>query len=280
MKKMSAEARRQKSEYMKKYMSRPEVQAKQKEYMKKYMSKPDVKARHKASMQKYQKNHPEVFANAYKKWASGKDGYAHLLKKHRNLRLEVLTHYGARCNHCGCRDIDVLCIDHVNHDGWKHRRTMQGSIYQWLKTNIYPDGFQVLCHNCNAIKQYAAGYAVQKIHKHISGIAALKCKHPKGDFETLREYGVRMDGYITTNKASYARRRLQAMQQYGGAICKVCGITDFRVLCFDHIDGGGNAHLRSIGGPGRLLSWLRKNNYPKGFQILCHNCNYRKRFTQ
>jgi len=24
--------------------------------------------------------------------------------------------------------------------------------------------------------------------------------------------------------------------------------------------------------------WLRKYNYPKGFQVLCHNCNMAKRF--
>lgn len=24
--------------------------------------------------------------------------------------------------------------------------------------------------------------------------------------------------------------------------------------------------------------WQRKNNYPKGFQVLCHNCNLAKGF--
>ena len=25
-----------------------------------------------------------------------------------------------------------------------------------------------------------------------------------------------------------------------------------------------------------LRNWIIKNNFPKGFQVLCHNCNYAK----
>lgn len=28
----------------------------------------------------------------------------------------------------------------------------------------------------------------------------------------------------------------------------------------------------------RIEEWLKKNDYPKGFQILCHNCNMSKGF--
>jgi len=27
---------------------------------------------------------------------------------------------------------------------------------------------------------------------------------------------------------------------------------------------------------GHLQSWIKKNNFPDGFQILCHNCNFTK----
>ena len=26
----------------------------------------------------------------------------------------------------------------------------------------------------------------------------------------------------------------------------------------------------------QLLRWIKKNNFPEGFQILCHNCNFTK----
>lgn len=46
-------------------------------------------------------------------------------------------------------------------------------------------------------------------------------------------------------------------------------------LCIDHKNGGGNKHRKEIG-IDRLYRWLRANGYPKGFQVLCHNCNHAK----
>lgn len=45
----------------------------------------------------------------------------------------------------------------------------------------------------------------------------------------------------------------------------------------DHIDGGGNQHRsgEKCHGSG-VFSWLKKNGYPPGFRVLCHNCNFRE----
>lgn len=78
------------------------------------------------------------------------------------LRLRVLAFYseGAmKCSNCGFDNIDGLVIDHINNDGAEHRRkighgtTTGGKIFSWLIKNNMPDGFQVLCHNCNWIKE-------------------------------------------------------------------------------------------------------------------------------
>ena len=54
------------------------------------------------------------------------------------------------CNHCGEQDIDVLCIDHVDDSGAEHRRAIANhNLYFWLKACNYPQGYQVLCWNCN-----------------------------------------------------------------------------------------------------------------------------------
>ena len=75
----------------------------------------------------------------------------------------------------------------------------------------------------------------------------------------------------------YRHLRMKALQAYGGAkpFCACCGLNQIEFLTIDHIDGGGNKQrqkmkLRSF------YSWLKKNNYPKGFQILCMNCNFAK----
>lgn len=57
-------------------------------------------------------------------------------------------------------DIRALSIDHINGGGGKHRRLLFGenkkggrSFYRWLQDNKYPDGYQVLCMNCQWIKR-------------------------------------------------------------------------------------------------------------------------------
>ena len=67
--------------------------------------------------------------------------------KQRELALETL---GGRCVCCGETNPCFLTVDHVNGNGSKLRRTAgHNSIYKWLIRNKFPDGFQVLCNNCN-----------------------------------------------------------------------------------------------------------------------------------
>ena len=87
-------------------------------------------------------------------------------RRNRSLKEEVMSHYcigSPKCMKCGYGDIRALAIDHVNDDGAEHRRELfngtkaqrvSTSIYYWLRMNDYPDGFQVLCFNCNQIKEY------------------------------------------------------------------------------------------------------------------------------
>jgi len=77
--------------------------------------------------------------------------------RHKNLRLKVLNHYGKVCQCCGESIYEFLCIDHINNDGNKHRKiigTSGAAIYRWLEKNDYPEGFQVLCYNCNMAKSH------------------------------------------------------------------------------------------------------------------------------
>lgn len=83
--------------------------------------------------------------------------------KEREMRREVIDHYGGACVCCGEREFGFLALDHINGGGAKHRREIGNKrMYQWAKKNNYPDILQVLCHNCNQAK-------------HIYG----KCPHEK-----------------------------------------------------------------------------------------------------
>lgn len=70
-------------------------------------------------------------------------------------RMKVLQHYSGivpKCSLCRIEDLDVLDIDHISGGGSAQRRihNLSGSkFYCWLIRNNFPDGFRVLCKNCN-----------------------------------------------------------------------------------------------------------------------------------
>lgn len=68
--------------------------------------------------------------------------------------------------------------------------------------------------------------------------------------------------------------RKEVLNHYGHA-CACCGESRYEFLAIDHINGGGVRHKKEVLGAVHksLAIWLRANNYPPGFRLLCHNCN-------
>ena len=82
------------------------------------------------------------------------------------LKVAAISHYSngsMSCTRCGFNaDIDALCLDHINDDGAQHRKQLNISgrgassgttIYERFKALGWMDGLQVLCANCNTIKE-------------------------------------------------------------------------------------------------------------------------------
>jgi hypothetical protein len=115
-------------------------------------------------MKEWRKQNPEKFHNTQK-------------RAYQAVRLEALQHYSGKevpdCRCCGETMIEFLHIDHTKGDGAAHRREIgmaqgimtaeqrkahdvkiagNGFVY-WLKKNGWPEGFQVLCANCNLGKR-------------------------------------------------------------------------------------------------------------------------------
>lgn len=130
----------------------------------------------KSYTQKYYQEHKEEYAARRKKWAKeNKDKLNTYNQKYRDAdrpryraygkkadektKLNILKQYAQSetpsCANCGIDDIRVLCIDHLNNNGREEREKIGfgGTFYQWLKTNDYPEGYQVLCWNCNHLKE-------------------------------------------------------------------------------------------------------------------------------
>jgi len=113
--------------------------------------------------------HPEQRRLINRRAIMRKPEYYRALKKfyhfkwRENLRHLVLGHYSNQtfqCACCGESEQDFLVIDHiVNGQGNQHRRAIfcqtnaRGyRMHRWLVKNSFPEGFQVLCANCNSSK--------------------------------------------------------------------------------------------------------------------------------
>jgi hypothetical protein len=66
--------------------------------------------------------------------------------------------------------------------------------------------------------------------------------------------------------------RLEILEAYGNK-CSCCNELEEAFLEVHHVNGGGNKHRRELGGNAKFYIWLRKNNFPPEFGILCSNCN-------
>lgn len=80
--------------------------------------------------------------------------------RRRHDRIRCLEHYSLGkmvCSCCGENHLEFLSIDHINGGGNRHRKEIGGSgnsLFLWLIKNGFPDGYRVLCYNCNCSLGY------------------------------------------------------------------------------------------------------------------------------
>lgn len=79
-------------------------------------------------------------------------------------------------------------------------------------------------------------------------------------------------------KRLYAERKDAVFMAYGGYRCACCGETEKSFLTIDHMNNDG-AKMRKEGThnhTSKLYRWLKDHGYPKGYQVLCMNCQVGK----
>lgn len=90
-------------------------------------------------------------------------------------------------------------------------------------------------------------------------------------------------------KERYKNLRFEVLSHYCGGKprcqCPGCHCEVLEFLTFDHKSGKGAKHRRNLGqrrengtrvGGRAIVYWLKENNYPTNFQVLCMNCNFGK----
>jgi len=155
-----------------------------------------------------------------------------------------------KCKRCGETMIDFLNMDHII-PRKEHGHSMAfGSdrLQKWLLRKKFPPGYQILCWTCNMIKQFE-----------------------------IRENKLSQKPERITERERKKRLKIEVFSHYsnGKPRCNCCSFSKLEGLSIDHIRPNELRHdegLRSH----RLYLWLKKNNFPKEYQILCINCNSAK----
>lgn len=90
-----------------------------------------------------------------------------------------------------------------------------------------------------------------------------------------REWSLKNRNKINTNRRRWVLKIKREVLDFYGGKCDCCQETRIEFLSIDHINGGGNKHRQelNISGGKEFYLWLRKNSFPTGYRVLCHNCN-------
>lgn len=87
------------------------------------------------------------------------------------------------------------------------------------------------------------------------------------------------EGVRSRRRAYHSRLKNEVLDGYG-ARCTCCGESNRGFLSVDHVDGGGTAHRKLVGGGIMLYLDIIKRGFPADFQILCFNCNLGRAYNQ
>ena len=152
------------------------------------------------------------------------------------------------------------------------------------------DGVTKKCLKCHRIKPLD-DFSVQRSRPDGYTTWCKECRNTATQ-QSRQDDGERWHGYRTKAywadperfraevRRSTRNARLQAIFVYAGddPMCACCGDPHLEFMTIDHINNDGAAHRRELNtrGGDKFYRWLRNNNYPPGFQILCFNCNHAK----
>ena len=156
-----------------------------------------------------------------------------------------------------------------------------------IKSMTIPNQGFKKCNICGEVKSIDEFY--ERSEKRNKGLPHSHCKicykKRRADY-VARMRKTKPEWFKKTQSASKTKNRKQyknTVYDHYGRKCVCCGETEPLFLSIDHVNNDGaqwrREHFgsRTKGSGTHLYRWLIKNNFPKGFQVLCMNCQVGKR---
>jgi hypothetical protein len=169
---------------------------------------------------------------------------------------------------------NLTVVEHVRYSIWRclckcgneemadSSALRRGAHVRCAKCRVRPDTPPATqkCTGCGEVKPFTSEFFRKTPQaKYGLRVKCLECCRPIARKEGLK-----------------ARRslRLEVLTHYAGGkspSCVCCGEATFEFLSLDHLEGSSRHDYKEHGR--HFFSWLRRNNYPREMQVLCHNCN-------
>lgn len=124
----------------------------------------------------------------------------------------------------------------------------------------------------------AKGYYRNHRQKRIASAGKYRLEHMEQHRLSGRQYYKRNKSKVLQYTKGYIlKHKIEMLTYYGNGIlsCVKCGYNDMRALTIDHINGLGGIHRKGL--RKNIYVWLKKQNFPEGYQTLCMNCQFIKK---
>lgn len=174
----------------------------------------------------------------------------------------------------------------MKEDGEFHRNPNTGKLAAYCRPcfNAYHRDDRL--KNPGAHKRKAKKWRQANPEKVRASVERWKLTNPEGWRKARRKANAT---WASKNRDALAARetvrrgkiRQDVFMAYGGFVCVCCGEKGPMFLTIDHINNDGANHRRELkakigNGGAAFFYWLKQNKFPKGFQVLCRNCNWGK----
>jgi hypothetical protein len=157
------------------------------------------------------------------------------------------------------------------------------TLAQFDKSDLCLSGYRNVCQKCGT-ERTNASHRVKYWEKKKAGVCSRCGKLPLVSGTSICKNC--QDWYRKETRKNYPNRarrlKRETFEAYGGVECLCCGIIDLAVLNLDHIaeDGAKWRKENNVATGHATYSFLKKHDYPSGFQVLCGNCNWSKHLNK
>lgn len=167
------------------------------------------------------------------------------------------------------------------------------SLNHFHKNKAIKDGYETRCKDCRS--QLHREWYQRNKEKRLKQIREYARNNKEKRKRYRKEYYLRNTGkilkqtseYVAENRVNrnkklrkrHENRKIDAMKKlHNPPKCMRCPIVDVRVLCIDHIHGGGHQERQNLSSHllyNKIIKMMDEDAR-KQYQILCRNCNWIK----